>query len=61
MKTIKNEAKELICLRCKHFDEFGGGCEAFPAGIPQEIVNGDNMHEKPLEDQGNEIVFEPLD
>lgn len=33
-------------------------CEAFPKGIPDEIVYGDNLHRKPLDGQGNNIVFE---
>ena len=33
-------------------------CEAFPDGIPDEIAYGNNPHKKPLEGQGNDIVFE---
>ena len=33
-------------------------CNAFPQGIPNEIAYGDNLHLKPLEDQGNDMVFE---
>ena len=33
-------------------------CRAFPEGIPYEISAGENNHEKPLNDQGNEIVYE---
>jgi len=33
-------------------------CEAFPEGIPDEIAYGDNKHDKPLPDQGNDIVYE---
>jgi hypothetical protein len=33
-------------------------CKAFPNGIPNEIAYGDNLHDKPLKDQGNDIVFE---
>lgn len=55
-----SEAKELICFKCKHFREFKGGCDAFPDGIPDEIVSGENQHLKPLPDQKNNIIFEPL-
>ena len=33
-------------------------CKAFPNGIPSEIAYGNNLHLKPLKDQGNDIVFE---
>ena len=33
-------------------------CAAFPDGIPEEIAYGDNKHLKPIEGQGNDIVFE---
>ena len=33
-------------------------CKAFPKGIPNEIAYGDNLHRKPLDDQGNDIIFE---
>jgi hypothetical protein len=55
------EAKNLICFKCKHFREFsGGGCDAFPEGIPDEITSGENEHKEILKDQKNDIVFEPL-
>jgi|APSaa5957512576_1039674.scaffolds.fasta_scaffold120116_2 hypothetical protein len=33
-------------------------CNAFSEGIPVEIAYGDNLHHTPLENQGNDIVFE---
>ena len=56
MTSITNE---LICLKCKHFREFEGGCKAFPNGIPNEIIF-ENNHSKPLPKQGNNIVFEGI-
>jgi hypothetical protein len=52
--------KDLICLKCKHFREIAIGCDAFPEGIPREIIFN-NKHDKPLDDQKNKIVFEPVD
>jgi hypothetical protein len=47
-----------ICLRCVHFRPFSGGCDAFPDGIPDEILVGDDDHSKPLPGQGNDVTFE---
>lgn len=62
------EAPKCWERKCKHFlgvkqDEDGElnervVCKAFPDGIPEEIAYGDNLHEKPLPDQGNDIVYE---
>lgn len=49
---------DLICFDCKHFNPFKGGCEAFPEGIPDKILE-DNIHDNPIPGQDNEIVFEP--
>ena len=36
-------------------------CEAFPEGIPNVIAYGENDHTKPLPDQENDIVYEPIE
>jgi hypothetical protein len=47
------------CLNCiNYIDDLK--CAAFPEKIPDEILEGDNMHKKPLPDQGNDIVFTPI-
>ena len=46
-----------ICINCKNYLS-GLTCKAFTEGIPDEILNGDNNHSKPLPDQENNIVFE---
>jgi len=51
---------ELICINCKHFDNAKFNCKAFK-DIPYEILSGENDHSEPLEDQKNDIVFEPLE
>ena len=33
-------------------------CFAFPEGIPDEIAYGDNLHDKVIEGQTGEFVFE---
>lgn len=50
---------EPICFRCIHFDIETSTCKAFTNQIPDEILNGNNNHSRPLPDQGNDIVFEP--
>jgi len=49
--------KNLICLKCKHYKPISGGCNAFKEDIPNKIIEN-NLHDKPLEDQKNDIVFE---
>jgi hypothetical protein len=51
---------QIICFKCKHFNEFEGGCTAFDE-IPEEILSGENDHSSPLPDQSNDIVFELAD
>ena len=52
---------EPICMECKHFDYKnleGLTCKAFPNGIPDDILMGENDHKKPLKKQDNDIVYE---
>lgn len=44
------------CFDCKHYLE-GLKCKAFPAGIPEEILDGENDHRKPYPGD-NGILFE---
>jgi len=53
-----------ICLNCKYYNEntFDKlNCQAFPEGIPDEILLGENNHTEPLEGQDNNIIFEPIE
>lgn len=54
---MENKENNFICAKCKHRRLFYGGCNAFPDGIPEEILL-ENKHNKPLPDQDNNIVFE---
>ena len=49
-----------ICIKCKHFKTEIWNCKAFPKGVPEIILIGKNNHSKPLPDQANNIVFEPI-
>jgi hypothetical protein len=52
---------EPICMNCKHYDWDRNLCVAFPKGVPDEILEGENDHSKPLPEQDNDIVFEEKD
>lgn len=54
MTSIK---ENHICNKCIHKREFGGGCNAFPDGIPDEIL-WSGKHSKPIKGQENKYVFE---
>lgn len=53
---------KIACNSCEHFnfeDFKTASCTAFK-NIPNEILRGKNMHTKPLKEQKNNIVFEPI-
>lgn len=52
--------ENIRCLNCSNY--FGDlACQAFPSIIPEEILLDKNDHSKPLKDQDNDIVFEPIE
>ena len=54
------ETINLICFKCKHSTIGEMGCKAFPDGdIPDSILSS-NKHDKPIEGQKNNFVFEPI-
>ncbi len=53
----KNQDK-IICDLCKHSLIRHYTCLAFPDGIPEEILKGENRHSTPLAEQENDIIFE---
>ena len=38
--------RDLICFKCKHWNQFDSGCKAFK-NIPMQIIET-NKHDKPL-------------
>jgi hypothetical protein len=50
-----------FCRFCRHLHSLIGKptCNAFPEGIPQEILSGKLIHKDPLADQDNDIVLSP--
>lgn len=53
----------MVNNRCSLCENYLGDltCQAFPNGIPEKILLGENNHSKPLKDQDNDIVFEPIE
>jgi hypothetical protein len=53
-----------ICLGCRHFDRTAPGpgfaCAAFPAGIPDAIIESRADHRVPFDGDGG-IRFDPID
>jgi hypothetical protein len=50
-----------FCRFCRHLHKLIGKptCNAFPEGIPEEILSGKLIHKKPLPGQKNNIVLTP--
>ena len=48
--------ENLICLGCKHWREFGIGCDAFPEGVPETIIRR-NKHDRKIKGQKNDLTF----
>lgn len=49
----------IPCYSCQHWDKDMSTCEAFPEGIPVEILTGSNFHRETIKgDHG--LQYEPL-
>jgi len=50
-----------FCRFCRHLNSLieRPTCNAFPEGIPQEILSGKIIHKNPLPNQKNDIVLTP--
>ncbi len=47
------------CASCRHDEEHPEGCPAFPEGIPEEILTGEDQHTKPHPDQVGDYLNTP--
>jgi hypothetical protein len=62
MDNFKQIVTEPICFSCKHLNVLNVDtftCKAFKDGIPIQIINGENNHNKPFKGD-NDIQFEPI-
>lgn len=48
------------CYMCEFYRGFCE-CEAFPDGIPENFLTGEEFHDKVVEGQEGEFVFEEKD
>jgi hypothetical protein len=56
------EAKNLPCGTCQHYRFFKKiNCEAFPDGIPEDIILGTNRHTEIQPGQANDFVYSPVE
>ena len=48
-----------LCRFCLHLHNLVGDlrCAAFPRGIPREITSGQLIHNTPLPEQENDLIF----
>jgi hypothetical protein len=46
-----------VCTHCKYFEYKYYSCEAFPNGIPNNILSGESNHLTPTKNQNNTIVY----
>ena len=52
--------RTVYCVICKNRIR-ENLCGAFPDGIPKVFLFGKKKHTKPLPNQGNDVVFEPVE
>lgn len=55
--TSERIAHFEFCRLCKHKNS-PNTCQAFPQGIPIDILEGKKTHWQPIENQTNSVYFE---
>lgn len=52
------EAVIFVCSHCVHYDRVYSKCKAFPKGIPDEIISGQERHINKIPGQTGDLVWE---
>jgi hypothetical protein len=47
-----------LCAYCKHLNEGRYTCVAFPESIPDNLLSAEERHDKPINGQSGNTVFE---
>lgn len=58
LDAILNIDTEHICRYCIHYDDSDVSCKAYPDGILTDIITGKVIHNKILEGQEGDYIFE---
>lgn len=51
---------DSLCMMCKHFDSDNFNCSAFPDGIPNKYLSGEEKHLQVDKEQENGFIFSLL-
>lgn len=57
MERVKKNFLTISCQKCMYYVRRDDSCSAFPKGIPNKFLVGDDYHEKVVEGQEGEWVF----
>lgn len=52
---------ESQCSRCKNFNNESYSCEAYPDGIPENLLDASEKHDKVRKGQTGNSIFSPKD
>jgi len=58
---IAEDVESPQCTRCLWKDEFSLVCEAYPWGIPDNILRNITLHNKVLPDQADDYIYTEID
>ena len=55
---IAEDLESPQCMSCKHKNGEDIICKAFPFGIPDEILSNIVLHDKVLDEQNGDFIYE---
>ena len=53
-------AETIQCQKCKHVNATEFICKAFPFGIPEEVLRNEVIHNKILDHQQGDYIYEEV-